>query len=465
MTWLPRKTSLTIVAFLAIAALPDLVPQLANYKILDWKGLTSILEFHGKNTTTPEVEEQARLNPDTPLHSDSVYPLVDPAGSLDHFYEALRQTELQRNAAVTKIMHYGDSPTTADLITADTRAILQDQFGNAGHGYILMGKPWAWYGHRGFEISSSGWQITPANQTEVRNGLFGLGGVVFRGSPGAVTRLTARDSSHTLVEVSYLKEPSGGAFELYAQGQPIGEIDTNCPEIRSGFASFPIPLGTKQFELRVKSGNPRLYGAQFTKPGPGVVYNSLGVNGAYVAILSRMFQDKHWAEQLKHYKPDLIIVNYGTNESVYASFVDTSYTKELREVIRRIKAAVPDTSILVMSPMDRGQREPSGEIGTVPSLVRLINLQQKVAADTGCGFFNTFQAMGGLGTMGHWYNAEPRLVSADFIHPMPRGAKLVGNLLYRGLINGYNKYKLRKMQEHLASAEHLPVKQRAVKAR
>ena len=465
MTWLPLKTSITIAAFVAIAALPDFIPQLANFKIVDWKGLGSVLDFHGKDTPSEVEAEQARLNPDTPLYSDSIYPLLDPGASLDHFYESLLQTELRNDGAVTKILHYGDSPTTADLITADLRILLQKQFGDAGHGYVLVGKPWAWYGHRGFEIDNSGWQITPANQSEVRNGLFGLGGVVFRGSPGSATRLTARDSGYTQVEISYLHEPGGGIFEMLAGGKLLGDIDTNYPEVLSGFASFPIPPQSKRFELRVKSGSPRLFGAHFTKPGPGIVYNSLGVNGAYVAILSRMFQERHWSEQLKHYKPDLIIVNYGTNESVYASFVDTSYTKELREVIRRIHSAVPETSILVMSPMDRGQRTPTGEIASVPALVRLVNLQQQIAAETGCGFFNTFQAMGGPGTMGRWYNAEHRLVSADFIHPMPGGAKLVGNLLYRALTNGYNKYKLRRMQERLASAVRSVKRGKAAAAR
>jgi hypothetical protein len=31
MTWLPRKTSISIVAFLAIAAMPDFVPRLAMF--------------------------------------------------------------------------------------------------------------------------------------------------------------------------------------------------------------------------------------------------------------------------------------------------------------------------------------------------------------------------------------------------------------------------------------------------
>ena len=47
--------------------------------------------------------------------------------------------------------------------------------------------------------------------------------------------------------------------------------------------------------------------------------------------------------------------------------------------------------------------------------------------------------------MGRWYAAEPRLVGADFIHPMPAGAKIVGELLYRALRDGYNQYKLRQL--------------------
>ena len=49
--------------------------------------------------------------------------------------------------------------------------------------------------------------------------------------------------------------------------------------------------------------------------------------------------------------------------------------------------------------------------------------------------------------MARWYAAEPRLVGADFIHPMPAGAKIVGELLYNALRDGYNEYKLRQLNE------------------
>ena len=48
--------------------------------------------------------------------------------------------------------------------------------------------------------------------------------------------------------------------------------------------------------------------------------------------------------------------------------------------------------------------------------------------------------------MARWYAAEPRLVGADYIHPMPAGAKIVGELLYGSLRDGYNEYKLRQLK-------------------
>jgi lysophospholipase L1-like esterase len=290
----------------------------------------------------------------------------------------------------------------------------------------------------------------------MKDGLFGLGGVSFRGHEGAVANFALKDKGHTSVEVAYLAQSGGGSFTVAAGEQVLGTVETADTAKKAGYAAFDLPEGTSRVSVRVTSGLVRIFGVEFRKPGPGVVYNSLGVNGAYVSILARMFNEGHWAEELRHYQPDLVIVNYGTNESVYPKFVDYAYTKEMREVVRRLRAALPKTSVLVMSPMDRGERESSGEIGTVPVMPRLVSLERQVAADTGCGFFNTFQAMGGEGTMGRWYQAEPRLVGADFIHPMPGGAKIVGNLLYKALLDGYNRYKMRQLADKTSVAPDKP---------
>jgi lysophospholipase L1-like esterase len=165
-----------------------------------------------------------------------------------------------------------------------------------------------------------------------------------------------------------------------------------------------------------------------------------------VQVVVRYFEQHQWAEELRHERPDLVIINYGTNESVFASYIDRYYAGELREVIRRVQAAVPNASLLVMSPMDRGERDSSGAIVTAATVPHLVAIQRQVAAETGCAFFDTFDAMGGAGTMARWYESQPRLVSADFMHPLPAGARKVGVLLYEGLMSGYRHYKAGAMQ-------------------
>src|SRR5262249_30892745 len=94
---------------------------------------------------------------------------------------------------------------------------------------------------------------------------------------------------------------------------------------------------------------------------------------------------------------------------------------------------------------DRGDRNQAGEIDTIASLPTLVQIESRIAKENGVAFFNTFQAMGGPGTMGRWFTSEPRLVGTDLIHPFPAGAKIVGELLYNALRHGYNEYKRRQL--------------------
>jgi lysophospholipase L1-like esterase len=460
MRLLPPKATLVILTLVAFMKAPDAMPAFKNYKVLDFQTIPAVLDFTPRKTSAAPIEdEQLRLHPDKDAASYKIFPVSDPAHALDHFFQALQRTEARQPGAVARILHYGDSPTTADLITGDARKLLQARFGDAGHGFCLLAKPWAWYDHNGVSIQGSGWSIDPATQSKLKDGLYGLGGVSFRGDAGARTELTLKDFSHTRIEVSYLRQAGGGVFQVSAEGRLLGTVETKARAVEPGYSEFDIPPNARHFEIRVTSGQVRAFGVMLEKPGPGVEYDSLGLNGAFVSVLARMFNAEHWAEELRHLQPDLVIINYGTNESGYASFVDQSYGKELTEVVRRVRAALPDASILLMSPMDRGTREARGEIGTMPTIPRLVTIQQRVAMATGCGFFNTFLAMGGPGTMGQWYQAEPRLVGGDFIHPMPAGAKIVGNLLYQALFDGYNRFKVRRMQERFARVDQ----QQAVK--
>jgi len=452
----PVHTALSIFTLAVLLAVLRLVAPAV--KGPDASQVAAIVDFAPERTPLVPLTRRSEPAPPTVprMKVEIAAPLLDDsAHALDHFYEALWRTEKREAGAVTHIVHYGDSPTTADLITGDLRSLLQQRFGDAGHGFILVAKPWAWYGHKDVQLAGSGWQMAPASHFEARDGLFGLGGVSFTGGMNAHSRILFEDAGHSQFEVWFLRQPEGGVFTLSADGQVLGRVDTSGEAKSPGFAAFQVEAGAAELEIRVERGSVRLFGVTAEKPGPGVVYDSLGLNGASITVLSRMFNECHWAEELQHRNPDLVIVNYGTNEADFAAFVEKQYEKELRIAIGRLRRVAPDASILVMSPMDRGQRTGSGAIETMATIPRIVEIQRRVARETNCGFFDTFAAMGGSGTMARWYGAQPRLVSADFIHPYPAGGRKIAVVLAKEIGAGLNRYKMRQVAQ-TQSAGALP---------
>jgi lysophospholipase L1-like esterase len=241
-------------------------------------------------------------------------------------------------------------------------------------------------------------------------------------------------------------QPGGGRVRIEAQGVYIATLDTNMPQKVAARASWPIPPETTYLELHVEDGPVRLFCFEFEKDTPGVIYSSIGLNGASATVLGAFINGDHLRAVLQEARPDLVVLNYGTNESNFPNYIDTNYARDERNMVSRVRHALPDASILMISPLDHGVRDSGGSISTAPALPRLIKIQQDIAREFHCAYFNTFEAMGGAGTMGRWYAAEPRLVAADFIHPLPNGARIVGTLLFNAIRDGYNRYKLEQMR-------------------
>jgi len=69
---------------------------------------------------------------------------------------------------------------------------------------------------------------------------------------------------------------------------------------------------------------------------------------------------------------------------------------------------------------------------------RLIYFQRKVAKEKGVAFWDTQKAMGGEGSMVRWY--EKGLCSGDLTHPTQQGASILGDLMFKSLVTGYQAY-------------------------
>ena len=378
--------------------------------------------------------DAARRPPDADELLHAVPEVEDPGGvGLAHFFSALEAAESGRPGAVARVVHFGDSLIVGDWVASTIRRLLQDRFGDSGAGFVLPVRPWPWYGHEGIRLSSSEARIQRVTGPIAKDGLYGIAGVTATFSPGASASWRFAPSDEAKVfEVWYLAQSGGGELRVAAGSSTLGTVSTLAVGPESRFAAFELPPGTVRVSIHAERGPVRLFGVTFERPRPGVVWDQMGLNGGRVSLLLRLNAD-HWAQQLAHRRPDLVVLNFGTNESMFIGLKAETYEKALRAVVRRIRKALPQASCLLVAPMDRAVPGKQGGYDTAPTVPMLVLSQRKVALEEGCAFYDTLLAMGGIGSFGRWTMTRPKLGGGDFAHPTSAGARLLGRMLDRSI--------------------------------
>ena len=369
--------------------------------------------------------------------------------ALDAFYASLAKTRAKEPGAITRIMHYGDSVITSDYVSGTMRRKMQAEFGDAGHGFILVANPWEWYFHNDVTHGAAeGWGSSRITGPTTKDGMYGLGGVTFTGSPGAsaffgTAERGAYGKNVSRFDVYYLETPGGGEVDAKI-GATTERFSTKGDEKVSRIKSFTVEDGEAKLVLRVASGNPRIFGVALERDVPGVVYDALGANGARAELLATI-DPEHLAQQMALRKPALVVLQYGTNESE-AQDLARNYEKALGNLVSMIKAAAPNASILIAAPLDRAETAESGGFHTKPIIKKLVAAQRNVARESGVAFWNTYEAMGGEGSMAKW--VKNGLGGGDYTHPTPAGAGVIGDLFYKSLTTGFEAW----LSRHPASA-------------
>ena len=406
------------------------------------QGETTLKASKNEATVTnalPDAPVAKALDPQALAKTKGSIAVEDATGhALDSFYSSLAKTRKKQPGAVTRIMHYGDSVITSDYVSGTMRRKMQADLGDAGHGFILIANPWEWYFHNDVvHGAGEGWSSSRITGPTTKDGMYGLGGVTFTGTPGASAFFGTSDKTTygkkvSRFDVYYLETPNGGEVEAKI-GTTVEKFSTKGAEDKvSRIKSFTVPDGEAKLTLRVLSGSPRLFGVALERDQPGVVYDALGANGARAELLGSI-NGSHWGEQLALRKPALVVLQYGTNESE-APGMAANYEKTLTDVVQKIRAASPTTSILIASPLDRAEPAEGGGARTKPIIKKLVEAQRRVAKDNGVAFWNTFEAMGGDGSMAKWMKSG--LGGGDYTHPSPQGAEIIGDLFCKALTTG-----------------------------
>jgi len=268
------------------------------------------------------------------------------------------------------------------------------------------------------------------------DGWYGLGGVSFKAPPNTLMRIgTAKRGEVgrqvSRFELAYVALPDGGSLRVRIDEKDIGELSTKDPEKQFKTAEWKVPEGAHELELLTTRGTSRLFGVVLEREVPGVVLDAIGIQGARLRFLDQQ-DDAHYAAQLRWRNPDLIIYEFGANESADGlAYSLEDFHSTMKNVLIQQKSAVPECSCLVIGAMDRAIRK-GDSVSSSSFIPMLVKEQRAVAIEVGCAFFDTFQAMGGMGSMPRW--VKRGLGQADLTHPTAVGADILGTWIYRAVM-------------------------------
>ena len=366
--------------------------------------------------------------------------IEDPHGAMKPFYLALARTARGAPGAVTRIGHWSDSAVAYDGLTSAARRLLQKQFGDAGHGFILATRASRFYNHRGVRFTTRDWKRYRITHRNASDGRYGYGGVRAKGnrksastfgtvSKGEVGRAVSR------FDIFYLKGPGQGSLEVRVDRQAPALVPAAAPAWEDAVHRVQVEDGPHRLGLRVSRGTVNVYGVALEREGPGVVYDTLGLVGLFGARFAGL-DAAHWKAQLTLRRPDLMIIMLGGNALGIPHLSTARYERGFIQMIKRFRQGRAGASCLVMSPLDHGQKH-RGKIRTKPNLEPMIAVQRRVAHENGCAYYSLFDAMGGEGTMGRWARSKPRLVGGDLTHVSKYGARILGALIYKALMTGF----------------------------
>jgi lysophospholipase L1-like esterase len=340
-------------------------------------------------------------------------------------------------------------------MTGYLRRRFQAEYGDAGHGFFMPARPWRRYRHQDLTFENPGssrlrWKrsyVQPGPSPEDTDGLYGLAGMrVTADSRHQWSRVrTSRRGPYgnraSQFELWYHQNPNGGDLVLKMDRGRNQRIRTQG---ETGLGVFALDLEDRSHQMSLKprgNGPVDLFGAVFERDHPGVVIDTLGINGAR-AISILHWNEALWKELLVRRDPALVVLAYGTNESGDEDEPMSVYEQNLREVIRKVRRAAPAASCLLFGPTDRPVVHRNSRRDPRPSFTRrvrtdaIVETQRRVAADMDCGFFDAVAATGGQWSIINWAHMEPRLAYPDYVHLTSRGYRVLADHFYNALVEG-----------------------------
>lgn len=381
-----------------------------------------------------------------PAASDSyryVYPFIQydrnvlewaEESTFPAFFEKMSQTSERK----LKVLHIGDSHIQTDLFTGYIRNEFQRVFGDGGRGFIFPYAAARTHAAYDYRTSCEGfWDYARNVQRAPLYDLGVTGATAHTEDPDASFHFTFTGGTvrkeFKRVTLYLKKSPQSFDLSVMAPGLETGVLVPGYDADSKPYVSFELPEMGSEITFSMRQSNPEqvffeCYGLVLETPGDsGVLYNSVGINGAgYKSVLKENLLASH----VSALAPDLVVIDLGGNDFYGTVFNTPSLEADLSQVIDMVRAGAPDVSVLVTTAQDvyKGRRN-------VPECYYFAQLARRVALKKGCAFYDYYAVSGGRFSMLKW--REAGLAQRDRVHLTVAGYSVKGELYFKAILNSY----------------------------
>jgi lysophospholipase L1-like esterase len=386
------------------------------------------------------------------------FPIEYPAGDSSVLFSFFRMLDnISESPQPLRILHYGDSQIEGGRISSVIRQELQSEFGGLGPGFmpVYAGQSnigqWKssytgnWYIERVFGQSGA----VPVHN---RYGILGSYSGFMRDTALPQTVAAAASVSYSPLErhVYPLRSQfnnlnlycSASSAALFAE---IYRTDSLLHFMIADTAAGIVSLNWKpskpvdNFRIEFTSAiPPQLLGISLDGIS-GIALDNIPMRGSSGLDFTRISVETATA-MAAMLKPGLIMLQFGANIAIDTRISYRGYENSLARQILALNRIFPGTPIIIVGIADMSSKEASG-YASLESVEKVRDAQRNAAARLGCAFWDTYQAMGGAGSMAAWAHTSPPLARPDYVHFSYQGAQLIGQMMYNSLMQEYNTFR------------------------
>ena len=366
------------------------------------------------------------------------------SNAVSGFFNSLIGTDSKK----VTILHIGDSHLQFDRGAGTTRELFGGVFNLSGRGMIYPYATAQTHATYDYKTKAKGDWFYSKNTQSKPNAPLSISGITSYTSDSNATfsfeilKKNIAFKSSNVINVYHKNCDSSFNISCHLSSSKtrnklgLKRINTDTISDEILVTSFEIPMLLNEINFSFKAIDStqkyfELYGVSLESNNDnGLIYHSVGINGADI---SSFLKEDLFSQHVALIKPDLIILDLGTNDLLSKDDDLKILENKYQKAIDKIKKTSPNSCILMPSVQDfyyKGRN--------VKKAQEFTKIQKLLAKKNDISFYNYYNVSGGRYSMRKWRDND--LSSSDKIHLNRKGYKLKGELLYLAIINSYLKY-------------------------